>query len=724
MCTLCSASQNFDPNRHLDSEPVFAALREGNDAAGGVNTRYEMSVGDSFTGTINSDSDTDWIEISLTAGQSYIFTVEGSQSGYALEDPYLQIQDANGGYLDYSDDVSPVAKEPSLTFTAETSGTHYLYVRGYGEDDQGSYRLTSEAHAQASSADGAGTIDEMATYLLSGYWGSERSFDTSRSNELTVNLNGLTSEGKKLARWALEAWETVADLEFVETSSGGADITFDDNKSGAFAGSTYTLDGTILSSTVNISSSWIGRYGSGVTSYTMSTYIHEIGHALGLGHQGSYDGEASYPYDATFSNDSYQLSVMSYFQQDDNTTVDASYAEPMSAMMVDVVAIQEHYGAPDDSSSPTAGDTTWGENGTLGTYMDRYLADGALPSDPITITIYDVSGTDKIDFRSQADAINFNLNAESFSDVGGLVGNIGIARNTTIEDLITGSGDDTVTGNWAANTITTQGGDDSVLGENGWDRIWLGDGADTGRGGNGDDKIGGMNGADLLMGDAGNDTIWGGEDRDEIYGGTENDLLLGDAHNDTIYGGDGEDTLHGGSHNDRLEAGQGNDLIYGDAGSDGLLGDAGFDTIYGGDHNDWLDGGRWSDTLYGGEGNDGLLGNHGHDIMNGEGGDDKIWFGIGNDTATGGEGADTFSFFRFSENDTITDFNAAEGDLVRVHSRIWTLDGLTLTEAQMLDRYASIDGNGNVVLSFDTGDSLTLLGVTTTDGLGAIVDII
>ena len=61
------------------------------------------------------------------------------------------------------------------------------------------------------------------------------------------------------------------------------------------------------------------RLWHGLNTYAFQTYIHEIGHALGLGHPGNYNGEARYPNDAEFQNDSWAMSIMSYFGQTENT---------------------------------------------------------------------------------------------------------------------------------------------------------------------------------------------------------------------------------------------------------------------------------------------------------------------------------------------------------------------------------------------------------------------
>ncbi|MGR3635048.1 MAG: M10 family metallopeptidase, partial [Shimia sp.] len=357
-----------------------------------------------------------------------------------------------------------------LTFTATYTGTYYVVADAFSTET-GTYTLsvTTGSTPPPPPTGGAGTLDELADYLTDGYWNfngaSGRSFDTSSSNVITVNLTGLTADGLALARWALEVWETVVDLEFVETS-GSADITFDDNDSGAYA-TTSTSGGNIISSDINVSTAWLVGSGTQIGTYSLQTYIHEIGHALGLGHQGGYNGSATYGIDETFSNDSWQMSIMSYFAQDENTTTNASFAYIVSLMMADIVAGHNLYGA----STVTNGNTTWGANTNLTGYwatLFSELFDGVNNSDvannPVAFTIFDNGGIDTFDLSNSTTNDHIDMRGGYFSDVAGGIGNGAIADGTVIENHISGSGNDTITGNDADNEITGGGGNDSIDG--------------------------------------------------------------------------------------------------------------------------------------------------------------------------------------------------------------------------------------------------------------------
>ncbi|HPU51758.1 MAG TPA: Ig-like domain-containing protein, partial [Burkholderiaceae bacterium] len=86
-------------------------------------TAGRLSVGASLTAAIDSADDLDWYAISLTAGQSYSFSLSSTPGG--LADPLLVLFDSTGGFLNYDDDGGGNLNS-RLLYTAPRTGTYYL----------------------------------------------------------------------------------------------------------------------------------------------------------------------------------------------------------------------------------------------------------------------------------------------------------------------------------------------------------------------------------------------------------------------------------------------------------------------------------------------------------------------------------------------------------------------------------------------------------------------
>jgi len=151
--------------------------------------------------------------------------------------------------------------------------------------------------------------------------------------------------------------------------------------------------------------------------------------------------------------------------------------------------------------------------------------------------------------------------------------------------------------------------------------------------GEGDDWVTGGDGGDRISSGAGSDQVWGAGGGDRIYGGSgaEDDLYAG-AGDDVVVGGAGRDYIDGGDGRDRLSGGEGRDVVYGMGGDD---------TVMGGSGNDYLEGARGDDTVIGGRGDDQLSGGRDDDTVHGGSGADVMYGGHGTDTLQGGTGSDT-----------------------------------------------------------------------------------
>lgn len=654
----------FDFNK--TSAIMQADILEGGDAPASTATPYSVDIGDTFYGTIETEYAHDWVAVDLVAGEDYVFWVRGINGVYnGLYDTTLAVHNSAGTQVAFNDDLfyEDSIYFSLIEFTAGSTGTYYLNIGGY-EDASGG--VTGDYALEVSTS--TFTTEEVATFLTEYSWGypSPLRFDVSPGDTLTYSIARLTPEGRQLAEWALETWSIALGINFQIVNAYSADIMFDDSEPGAFAGPNdiNLATGINGSSSVNVSTDWLDTYGTTIDSYSFQTYLHEIGHALGLGHAGPYDGSATFGDDNVYLNDSVMMTLMSYFQVSENPNIDGDDVFLTSLMPADLVAIQMLYGP----AEVYGGDTVWGANSNVGGWLEELFdelfhgVDSAIyAGGEIGFTIYDTGGTDTFDLSTVTTALDISLTPGSVLSFGGLENNVIIDSGAVIENLIGGSADDMLSGNDALNQIIGGAGNDTIIGFNGADTLLGGEGNDSIRGGAKGDLVEGQTGDDLLFGGFGDDTLSGAQGRDKLRGHDGDDDLLGGNKIDTLIGGDGEDYLSGGTGNDRLNGGGDND------------------------------------TLVGGDGDDRLLGHAGDDLL------------------TGGLGADRFRFLiKDGEigDDTITDFELGIDNL-RLDEDLW---GGGLTRSDVVTQFASVI-DGDVVFDFGDGDRITLEGLTSTAGL-------
>jgi serralysin len=415
-------------------------------------TTASLTLGAATTaGTLQANGDHDWYAVNLVAGQTYLFTT--TATGGTDIDTTLMLRNASGTLLAYNDDSAGTFSR--VRFIATTTGTFYLDVGAWANNESGNYNVRAEIAPPLT----VYTNDQIANQLTNTYWGgTQRHWNVAPGGTITVNITGLTAPAQALAREALLLWTDSTGINFSEVATGGQ-LTFDDTQPGAYASS--VVSGSIItSSTINVSETWLTSSGSTLRSYTFQAFIHEIGHSLGLGHGGNYNSSADYVQDASYLNDSWATTIMSYFDQTENTYfANLGFTRQFSVtpLIADLVATTNLYGAV---TTTRTGNTVYG----VGNNTGRASFDASLANAPLTITIVDHGGNDTLDYSVYSVAQRIDLNAETFSNVGGRTGNVSIARGTVIENAIGGSGVDTIVGNSANNEITGNGGNDILDG--------------------------------------------------------------------------------------------------------------------------------------------------------------------------------------------------------------------------------------------------------------------
>ena len=369
-----------------------------------------------------------------------------------------------------------------------------------------------------------GTVRQAATinYTYGGFVGGNRDL-AALSNPATIGQAYINA-----AQSAMQLWENVANVTFAYHAGSNQSLmlgyTDDDLNPNTDAGITITYPSSPVSKfgkvDVEISPTNILSVDFAPGQYGFMTMIHELGHALGFKHPFDVSDQVTNFTLLPASQDSLNNTVMSYTEG----SIATDNNPPQTPMIYDIQAMQYLYGA----------------NHSYHSGNDVYSYNGA----PYVGTIWDGGGTDAIFSTAYSGNVTIDLREgiDNISTIGRT--SLWIAYGANIENATTGSGNDTVTGNPLANSITTAQGDDNINGAQGNDTIQGGDGNDQIHGGQGDDNIKGNKGNDVLWGDLGNNTIHGGQGDDTISGGPGNNLLSGDLGNDLIFvAGAGHDTI-------------------------------------------------------------------------------------------------------------------------------------------------------------------------------------
>jgi serralysin len=306
----------------------------------------------------------------------------------------------------------------------------------------------------------------------------------------------LGAAAQSSAKLALGLWDDLIapDMQQITntTSYSSANIEFGMSSSVSYGYTYYPSVGSVwlsanyTSGTNNLASPAVGQHG-------FYTYIHELGHSLGLEHMSDYNGSTATP---VSYQDSTLYSVMSHYGPNWNlgsgsvawgdwVGSDGKLYAPQTPMLNDIAAVQRIYGI---ETTTRVGDTVYGFNSNI-TDATAAVFDFTKNAHPV-LAIFDSAGNDTLDLSGWSTPSIINLAPGSFSSCNAMTNNIAIAYSCSIENAVGGGGADSISGNALNNNLA---------------------------GGAGNDIIYGLSGNDILIGGPGNDSIDGGDGTDSVY---------------------------------------------------------------------------------------------------------------------------------------------------------------------------------------------------------------
>ena len=213
-------------------------------------------------------------------------------------------------------------------------------------------------------------------------------------------------------------------------------------------------------------------------NYAYMAMMHEIGHTMGLKHPQNSSGAFGFmPTD----KDSLEYTLMSYKSYTGapmTALSNEAWGYPQSLMMYDVAALQEMYGA---NYATNSGDTVYKWDPTTGEEFINGVGQGRPGANRVFMNIWDGGGHDTYDFSNYTTNLKVNLNPGAWTTMstaqlaalgaghyadGNISNSLLYHGNVAslIEDVIGGSGNDTIIGNDADNHITGGAGNDYIDG--------------------------------------------------------------------------------------------------------------------------------------------------------------------------------------------------------------------------------------------------------------------
>lgn len=328
-----------------------------------------------------------------------------------------------------------------------------------------------------------------------------------------------TEAAKSAFKLALQTWADVANITFREVASAGeADMV--EKLASKFYMDVQYGQGTLgFHDTPAPNAQETGVFAAvdydplpGTVAF--QTFVHELGHALGLAHpHDTGQGTTLFPdvYSPTdrgpneLNQDIFTVMSYNHFSKGWGVSTPG---------YLDVLTIQSMYGA---NRAHNSGNTIY-DLGQVTGDNDKFVC------------IWDAGGVDTIRY-SGGEYFRIDLrtngigNDEHLSSASGSYdprGGCTIATGVVIENAVAGYGGGEIYGNSANNNLRGNVGNDQLYGESGNDTL---------NGGNGDDTLGGGAGRDYITGGAGADLFWYGAMFESGIKAATRDVIVDFQHN-------------------------------------------------------------------------------------------------------------------------------------------------------------------------------------------------
>jgi Ca2+-binding RTX toxin-like protein len=147
-----SASDLYDTGTGTYTLKGKAATTTTDDFAGTTSTTGVLPAVGQVSGKIDFAGDADWFKVTLTAGTSYTFELDGADGGggtlgaatSGTHQPYLQLLGSTGLGIRAAYDGG-AGGDPQITFVPATSGVYYLAAADLYDTGTGTYTLKSKS---------------------------------------------------------------------------------------------------------------------------------------------------------------------------------------------------------------------------------------------------------------------------------------------------------------------------------------------------------------------------------------------------------------------------------------------------------------------------------------------------------------------------------------------------------------------------------------------------